>query len=366
MKSLRPKQVSTKLFNSRKGSMPIITGGLMVVGAIVIGFFALKGAGVLPSGDSEGVKLQASGYSVQTNPDNPNEVIVNNCGSDRETSYDSIIYNPLDDDGTATYISVTEYVQSVNGGALRTYTTDSDGTFASSSLTLDCGGKYMAYVPAVQNTTVSAMFEVDTTGPTWDNMIGVEKVDHITVYAYDNKNKGFVYASTGEAAGTAKEMSSSGIEFDSTTNQTAYAMGTGSNLDMTFTVYTGATQTQWGDMKNYIVLDADKSDFGAPALSWNNVALTEVGMSALNTDDAAYLAGYEYVFALPDNVEEVTKELRLKVNAKSGQNPDSDIKVRFLTESLHVDGTEIVQSIFDEGGNEIFTSPAQEITIDIS
>jgi len=72
------------------------------------------------------------------------------------------------------------------------------------------------------------------------------------------------------------------------------------------------------------------------------------------------------VFALPNDVTEVQNQVRLKVNAKSGQDPDVDMKMRFVAESLYVDGTSVKQGIFDAGGTEVLMAPAQEVTIDVS
>lgn len=356
--------VSTRMWNSKKAFMPLVTMGLMLIGVGVVGFFALKGLGIIGDNAKEQTLTIAESDVVMDSV--TGEVKVTNCGADKDTSFDIVAFNPLDDDGTPTYHAVAFKAQDGDGGALKSYTTDADGTFAGTSLSLNCPASYDIYAPASKNATASAMFSIDTATPNTDRQVAVEQLDHITIYAYDEKNRGFVYDASDAVATDGEELIAAKTFKSTTNNATAYAMGTGSNLDFSFTVYTGATQRSWGDLKNYVIVDADKSDFGTPSMYWNGAALTEVGKAALKTDDAAYLSAYEYVFALSDDITEVQNNLRLKVNAKSGQNPDVDVKVRFVSESLYVDGTDIKQGIFNAGGTEVLMTPAQEVTLDIS
>lgn len=367
MKTMNPKKInavpiSTRMFRTKKGNAPIVMG-LAIVGIAAISI----GAYNYFTGDkSNAPKLQAVGAENIVQDPGTGDVIAHACGSDKTTNFNLLAYNPLDDDGTMTYVSKTFYAKSANGGALRSYTTDTDGTFAAASLELNCPDKYMVYAPANENVSASAMFELNTIRPTWDDQIEIPQIDHLTVYAYDEKNRGFVYDSAGALSNNKPSEITSALTLKSTVNGTAYVMGNGGSLDYTFTTYTGTAQRQWGDLKNFVLVDADKSDYAAPTVYWNGVALSEVGKTALTVDDAAYLSSYEYVFMLPEGVTEVQKQLRVKINAKSGQDPDVDLKVRFAAESLYVDGTNIKQGIFNAGGNEILATPAQEITIDVS
>lgn len=289
------------------------------------------------------------------------------CGTDKKTSSDFITINPLDDDGTASYPSVTLKLKDTLGtGSLMSYTTDSDGTFAASSLSLTCGKEFDVYAPAVINETASGKFLFKTMDPVNSMDLPIEALDHISVRAYDEINHGNVY-DTGDASATDNEdLAAGSVTFTSTTdNTTAYAMGTTSELHMTFTMSTAA-QKSWGDLKNYIAVDADADDFAkAPTLIFEDKVLVQVGKGALNEDDQGYLSAYEYVYALPYDIGESSVELEIKAKAKSNQDPDSDIVIRPIAESYWLDGTNIKKSIFKNDGTEVLMT-ARTITIDIS
>ena len=286
----------------------------------------------------------------------------------KTTSSDFITYNPLDLDGTPTYPAVALKIKAADGsGALRSYTTDTDGTFASSSLGVDCGKQFIAYAPAGINATASAKMDFTTDSPYFGEEIEVDSIDFMSVKAYDNDNNGDVWTTVNADEDTSKgytDLDSASVTFQSTTNNTAHAMGVGGELDWTFKMKVGS-QSSWGDLKNYIAVDADASDFAKPTMSFDGVALVEVGKGALNVDDAGYLAAYEYIFELPYDVTETTSELRLKTNAKSSINPDVDIVVKPVAESYWVDGTTVKQSIFKTDGTEVLTT-ARTLTVDIS
>lgn len=362
----------TSAMMSNKRGMAFIVPLLTLAGVVAVGYFAGKGMGFF-GGHSDSEPLSVAKEKV-TLPNGEVQVIEHDtslmamCGDTKATSMDFIVVNPLDEDGTPTYTSVALKVREKEGaGTLKTYTTDSDGTFAAASLSLNCGGEYVVYAPASQNTSHSAMAYFSTQRPTQDIYLEVEKFDHITVKAYDELNNADVYDDSDASGADYEDMASAGVTFKSTTNNaTAYAMTTGSELEWTFRLKT-ATQTSWGDLKNYVVVDADASDFAkAPVVKFEGHTLPEIGLGALNEDDQGYLSGYEYVYALPSDIGETASELTLSVQSKASVNPDSDIKLRFVAESLWVDGTDVKQSIFNTAGTEVLSSTAQVITIDIS
>ncbi len=358
--------INRRMWRSKRGVMAIVTPILVIVAIVGLGFFAAKGLGWIPE-KQEPKPLAIAQGDIAVNPVTHN-VTITNCGANKDTAYDLVAYNPLDEDGTATYPAVGFKAKDSRGGALKSYTTDTDGTFAGSSLGLNCPAHYDIYAPASKNTTASAHFTMDTATPNDDDQVAVEQLDHITVYAYDNINKGFVYDDSDASATDGEELVDTTTFKSTTNNATAYAMGTGTHLDWTFTVYTGATQRSWGDLKNYVIVDADKSDFAPVSLYLDGKGLSPIdrAKSSLNDNDKGYLSAYEYVAELDEDIIESLKNLQLKATPKSGQNPDVDIKVRFVSESYYVDGTEIKRGIFDAGGNEVLMAPAQEIVIDVS
>ena len=360
---LKPTNVNFR--QSKKGAaflLPLILFGIgFVIGGPVL--YILSGG---HSDKPNQLKVvEDSVKNVDADSGDASPVILASCGDDRSTKADFIAVNPLDEDGTPTYHSLAIKVKKADGsGALRSYTTASDGGFAASSLGLVCGESYVAYVPAVTNTSASGMVKFTTNSPYYDAELEIDSIDYIHVKAYDNKNHGDVYDTSDADATDYEDLANGVITFRSTTdNTTAYDMGVGGELDMTFTLKTDA-QKSWGDLKNYIAIDADTSDYGEPAVFFNGMQLKEVGKAALSPDDAGYLSGYEYIYELPQDITEVSSELRLKVTAKASQDPDSDIQIQPIAESYWVDGTNIKRSIFKSDGTPILTS-FQVIKIDI-
>ena len=365
IKVLRP---TNALMQSKKGALPLIVAGAL----IVVGIAATLVYQNWDNGDSEEAQPLTVTETV-TMPDGTNKTIVttmdppdeNNCGDAKTTSSDFIKYNPLDLDGTPTYPAVALKIKAADGsGALRSYTTDTDGTFASSSLGVDCGKQFIAYAPAGINATASAKMEFTTDSPYFNEELAVDTIDFMSVKVFDNDNNGDVYDTGADPANGYHDLDTGSVTYQSTTNNTAHAMGVGGELDWTFKLKTGS-QGSWGDLKNFIAVDADASDYAKPTLSFNGVALVEVGKGSLNPDDAGYLAAYEYIYALPYDVTETTSKLNLQVNAKSSINPDVDIVVKPVAESYWIDGTTVKQSIFKTDGTEVLTT-ARTITLDIS
>ena len=362
------------LMRGKKGVIPIFG----VIGAVVVVCAAIYGGYTWVTGgddeDTDAPKLTVT--ETVTMPDGTTKVVEkeivqdtpfeNNCGDAKTTSSDFITLNPLDLDGTPTYPAVGLKVKAADGsGTLRSYTTDTDGTFAASSLGLDCGRGFIAYAPASINTTASGKFEFSTDSPYFDTEIEVDSIDFISVKVYDNDNNGDVYDTLDASATDYEDLDTASVTFTSTTdNATAHAMGVGGELDWTLKMKV-ASQKSWGDLKNYIAVDADASDYAKPTLSFDGVALKEVGKGVLDDDDAGYLSSYEYIFELPYDITETTSELRLKVNAKSSINPDVDIVVKPVAESYWIDGTTVKESIFKTDGTEVLTT-ARTITLDIS
>lgn len=358
----------TPIMVGKKGNAPVVFT-ILGVACTLGGIWAYN---TFVADDSESqelamVKTQVTmpdGTVVEHERDTMSQAL---CGDAKTTAMDFVTVNPLDQDGKPTYPAVTLKIQDADGsGALRSYTTDTDGTFAASSLTVNCGDGYMGYAPASKNTSASAKFPFTAMKPTDNIQLDIEQIDHISVKAYDNLNHGDVYDTQDGTAGDYEDIAAGAVTFKSVTgNTTAYAMSTDGELDMTFTMKV-ATQKTWGDLKNYIALDADASDYAkTPVLMFEGKALTEVGKGALDADDQGYLSGYEYIYELPYDISATSSELRLKATAKASQDPDVDIVIKPVAESYWVDGTKVVKSIFKSDGSEVLISP-QTITIDVS
>ena len=376
MKSVKAEKIevlkpTTALMTSRKGNMmvTIVTIGALI-GAVGGGVFLAEKFGLIDKAEEQAASVVKKTTTVDGQT---KEVVVDPdsaqmCGDGMTTEYDAIAVNPLDDDGTPTYPEVSLRIWKEDGsGAMRSYTTDTDGTFASSSLTLSCPQDYMAYVPAETNTTASAKFPISADQAVKDDQLEVENVDFIQMKAYDNLNKAYVYDSADADNSDYEDFADGTVTFKSTTdNSTATTLGTAGELDWTFRIKTDS-QKAWGDLNNYLVVDADSTDYEEPSVYFGGKLLEDIGKAGLpHEDDQGVVSAYEYVYKLPADVTDRASELRIVVNGKSGINPDADIKGRFLAESISIDGTQPRMSIFTNDGTEVLMGSAQTFTLDIA
>lgn len=356
------------LMKSRKGFLPIIGTVVMVIGVLVVGFFALKGAGLI-----KGTEL-----SIKDSTDSTQDRINNDVAQTGKITitpdtvkYDFIASNPLDVSGTVDYNAESVKVQADAGDAIESYTTDTDGTAASSSLELGYGPQYHAWVLATKNTSLSVgpvLMDSQKLPAKYTARLDVPLFDHPRISVYDNKERGDVWC-TGDlsAAGATVDLNYARTCY-STTNSTAKALGNSESMDWTFTIDTAQYKT-WGGVHNYIAVDRDATDYASSGLSFDGVALKEVSKSTvLNANDADALQAYEKLYELPVNIGESDSELRLKVETKATGTVDADMKVRFLTSVYRVNeaGTGIEEAIFNSAGTELAQDGPIEVTIDIS
>lgn len=342
------------------GVVLAVAGVALLIGGIWVGSNMM-------SKDSPTLTVGGTAPSKTTKISDNTPASANFCGANGVTSFDAIVLNPLDNDGTPTYLATNLRVFEKDGrGTMMSYTTKNDGTFADNSLELACPGEYKVYIPAVTNTTASGIFDLQTDRAVKSINAEINRLGFVQLRAYDNLNNDNVFDHSSTAATAYKDLEDGNIVFKSTAdNSTAYAMGVGGELDWTFRVKT-PSQTAWGDVENFLVIDADASDYEMPAIYFQGKPLVEVGKAALpHRDDAGYLSNYEYVYRLPSDIGERASELRMIVNAKGSINPDKDIVMRFVAGSYSIDGVTPRYSVFDRGGNEILMS-ARTITIDIS
>lgn len=192
----------------------------------------------------------------------------------------------------------------------------------------------------------------------------------LTVNGYDNINRGLIWETEEMVqAGTYDDLAA---HLDSTTNNTAYAMGVGGTLDWDIGVKTTTNMEQFGNsnMGVYIAVDADKSDFDTPLLQLDDVTLVDVKNSGeISADDLATLSSYEYVFKVTSQLQNAPRTLRFYVASKAGVDPDADIVLRFLAKNNYVgmDGYTIYTDIFNRAStSETITATAQTATIDVS
>lgn len=380
IESNAPSGFNFGLMKSKKGMVPVLMSLLAIVGAVVLIGGVLSWAGVIklsnPTGD-EALNIRQTNQGTQ---DRLNDAASTAAASGLPpvpstglTQFDFIAVNPNDDSGTTDWNAVSVKVQEQGtNNALKSYTTDADGTFASASMDLTYGKKYNAWVVVSQNTTGSAgPFTIDTKnyGAAGDLTIDVPDFDHIRLKScYDEINRGAMWNNQDvSAAGTTIDLATTGSIIYSTTNATATALGNSDNFEMSCKIDV-ADYKQWGDVRNFVIVDADASDYENVGVKIDGKKLEEVGKSVLHDDDQGYLSAYEEVFHMPMNIKAEDMELVLTAETKSTGTVDADMKMRFISEVYRVaeNGRGIEKRVFNSAGTELYQTPAAESTIDIS
>jgi len=374
-----PSGFNFRLMRNKKGIAPLLVSVLALVGGIVLIGGILAGFGVIDIGDkaADALNIKETNEGTQDRLDDIEDGVASNglppIPSTGLTALHFIAVNPNDDSGTVDWNAVSVKVQQHGtNDALESYTTDADGTAASSALSVTYGNTYDMWVVVAQNTTGSAgPFVLNTKlyGAAKTITIDVPDFDHIRMKScYDEINRGNVWNNQdNSAAGTTYDLATTGVIVYSTTNATALALGNSDNFEQSCKVDV-ADYKQWGDVRNFVLIDADATDYSSVSYKFDGEWLDEVGKSALENGDQGFLAAYEEVFLLPVNIKSKDVTRVLAVETMSTGTVDADMKERFVSEVYRVaeNGRGIEKSIFNSAGTELYQTPAAEVTHDIS
>lgn len=149
---------------------------------------------------------------------------------------------------------------------------------------------------------------------------------------YDNSKAAFCFdSSTDTSSNAAGTWINTTKIFQSTTNQTALAVGTGGNLDlcMDFHVY-AHTDEQFSDFGWYLMIDANTNIWDTPVVTVDGVTLSDY-KGSLNTDEAKAYSAEEYVYKItnPDSAIKNVDYARacISISALAGVDPTTDINV---------------------------------------
>ena len=367
MKTINPKKIelSTALMRSRKG-YAIQMGTILVLVLVAVGAYAASQAGWF-GGVKKSLSVSGTGANVPAGAIQT----VSNCPDTQITTFAGDQLNSLAT--SASYLAGTTYlIPKDNAGNLDyanrvAYTTTNTSTRAT-AVSLQCGKAYVWEGVATKDShgSFDAIDLGVVQGSSTAKQAHTQAESGIKANAYDNTNRAFVY-DTVDAINN--DFDNLGVTFESTTNNaTATAMGLGSQIDWTFNIESQTAETQFGDVRSIVCVDADKTQYTEPAISFRGTDLTDI-KSTLVSDDQAVLSGYEYCYALPKAVSDTPKELRMVLTAKSGVNPSADVVLRIMGEALYVgqDGLTIKKSIFkDSDSSELYETTAQTMTVDIS
>ena len=364
METLKNVKMCKALFPHKKGQFTLQA---VIVGAILIGGgYLLATSGILGGGQ----KLNVAQTGGATNPAVV-QATATGCNANNQVSFQASTLNSLN--SSAQYVATTTHIvpKNIDGtpdfASGIAYTTASTSTLAT-AVTLNCGKDYVWYGLATKDGHGS--LGPINLGVLKDSVVikqgRVQAESGITANAYDNVNRAFVYDSSDAIN---NDFDALGNTFKSiTNNSTATAMGVGDQLDWSFKMKSTGSTVQFGDLRTFACVDADKTSYDEPAMYYNNAKLSDVKTS-LNGDDQAVLSGYEYCYQLATPVSSTPNELRLVLSAKGGINPSADVAIRVVAESLYLgqDGTTVKKAIFaDSNSAELYETTAQTMTIDIS
>lgn len=296
------------------------------------------------------------------------------CPDTLNTAYDGDVVNGMDTSQTTYLAQIGRFIPD---GAFNSYVAFTSAVTAGggTAINLRCGRSYVYYLLPAQDGFINPLEPINfgvVEGSDASRVVSAKNLSLLTMNAYDNIARALVWETEEQvAAGTYDDLAA---HFDSTTNNTAIALGVGDTLDWDFNVKTIESVATFGNSNIglYIGVDADKTDYDTPLLQLNGVTLTDVkNTGEISSEDLATLSSYEYIFKVPAGVEFTSAPMTLRffVAGKSGQNADADIVLRFLAKSHYVanDGFSIYTDIFNKAsGTEILTGTAQTATIDVS
>ncbi len=261
------------------------------------------------------------------------------CPSDGDTSITFDVVNAMNTTGSEGF-DVTAYFIGASGHTVKI--TDTTSPTAS---TLNCGETYTVKIESTDgaggdNSRAQSIHHGDGTisngnveftakGSSMSFEVAVDQQGVLESRMYDNLNAGHVF--DGNDA-TATDYETDGVDFYSTTdNSTAYAVGSGGEVDVTLTVRATNDDENWNDRGTYILIDADatKWDTSNAVLSFDGQTLSNVQGSLSEFEDRKW-STYEMIYFVDSPITQQDKaDIRLNMFALSGVDPEAsdDIQI---------------------------------------
>lgn len=321
---------------------------------------------LLPSGVTGAV----TGSTETPTPTTPSGLSSALCSTTRQ----STVYGKLVDDtaSTATYLSAGSYLTNSIGEFINASSmTSASGSYASLGTTFTCPSAY----------NINYLSEKDNAS----SVVVPVTVDKAVVYS-DAKSHAMSYMQFRLEDNTAPASSKSSYAYrdnDYTTNTTSYvqlnesvagntsnanandwSIGTDGKLDLTIFIKTEETNKFGGDQDMWAVVDlGTASHWQQPSVSFNGVALSDAKATLVSTypdsSTGTLITSAEYAYKLGDGktIRDTEKQFQIKVDARSGVNPDSsdDIKVCFLSAGKFISSkysNKIVDGIYSDGSTQ--------------
>lgn len=325
---------------------------------------------------------QASVASVAV-PTSDSGVALTQCPDDGDTSLTLNVFNLLNETGSENY-DITGYLYMIDGESEKRIMSITDTTAPTAS-TIVCGEKY-AFKPVAADgangdnsrilSVASGDAEVDEDG----NLIFVadSSNEYIDVYmgqhgtiemrAFDNVNNGFMYDN---ADSSNSDYETTGVTWTSTTNNaTAYSEANG--LDITFTVRSTGSDTNFNDLGFWILLDDFSTNvWEEPVVKVDGVKVEEAS-DLMNSDEKKAFDGYEYVYFVsadkdvkdsPDYIE-----VRVISSLLAGASATADLDVDFQPRGkyLSTNGIDVNVGAVKDDTSQTAVYTRQDNIIDIT
>jgi hypothetical protein len=302
-----------------------------------------------------------------------------NCPDDQETDLYIEVQNILNDTGAEKY-DATVYILD-DAGSIITSITD---TTSPSATSVTCGYEYQLAVVSADadggdNSVVSkilanpsgsdVMIESGIVKFTADRArmdidLGMEQHGVLEFRLFDKQDNAYAYDS-GDA--TNSDWEADGVTFRDGDNSTAYAVGSGGDLELRVEARTVDDDEDFADQYVLMALELPVTVWETPAVKIDGSSVSEV--SGLSSDENLALSDYEYIYRIDgDLLNDGEVLIDLKLDALSGQNPTADIEVDFYSagQFLKTDGTGLLTGTHKDDSSRTVVYTAQDLTVDIS
>lgn len=360
-----------KYLNLDKKIRNWVIGGI----AVIIGVSLL---GVFSFGDLGG-DVQAAAIADATAEA---ELIALGCPDSGFTDFAPEMHNPLNTSGE-TY-DATYYLTGESSGTVR-------GTDTTNPTVTDiaCGEKF-TYCPIAakgaqgDHSLITGIRGADlgaTVITSGDNVGCVEFVSKgaimnfdfeasqhgvLQARAYDLQAAGWVFDSGGLPAANFATMDA--IEFDSTVNQTALAVGTGGVVDYRFDLKTSETDQTYNDHYFLVMIElGTASHWKDPLVEWEGVQVSEA--TDLTAEEIEATAEYEHVYKISgEDIGSVESALRVRLDAESDQNPTANVEVDLVAAGRYLssDGVTTRVGAYKDDSANTAVYDVQDMNLDLS
>ena len=229
--------------------------------------------------------------------------------------------------------------------------------------------RYVAYVPASDESITSARYEFTAAGDVAPKY-NVPEQAALIFKVYDETAKAYVYGNNETTAGGLK---ATGATFNGTSaTGTEASVSTGGNYEYTIYLETNgsaASDKQFTDQSFLVAIDAqDLSDWQEPTLSMAGATVTKLSSGQYN--DKIRNNGNDWVYKIEVNgkplvVEDAFKKLTIQQYAKSGVAPTDNVAVSFITGGYYTEtvGTNMRLGTHKDDASDTAVYTAQTITL---